>query len=62
MSTTLEPGLIFVIGLLILAGNLFALYAIIRLAVTHELDVQRRRAVRPPTAGPKGPAGDSGAA
>ena len=44
MTTTLEPGLLFVIGLLILAGNLFALYAIIRLAVTHALDVQRRRA------------------
>ena len=44
MTTTLEPGLVFVIALLILAGNLFALYAIIRLAVTHALDVQRRRA------------------
>lgn len=46
MTTTLEPGLIFVIGLLILAGNLFALYAIIRLAVTHALDAQRKRTVQ----------------
>lgn len=50
VSTTFEPGLLFVICLLILAGNLLALYEIIRLAVTHALDVQRKRAEARPRA------------
>jgi hypothetical protein len=43
LSCGMEPGLIFVLILLIAAANLGALYAIIRLAVLSALAVDRKK-------------------